>query len=500
MNIIYKISANNLICLFIGGIFILINFIYLIHYPLPWIDEVMFTDTSANWALSGEWTSHAWYAGGNQEPFSTYPPLYQFTMGAWIKIFGFSIEACRSLNLFIALVLSFTISDFLQKQNILQNYYSVILFCLLFWTGNTFSWIYKNGRVDILNALCTIIFFIQAYYYIFKNGKIRNAIITAFFLFLSGIQGCVFIIATIIYSWLFLKQYRKRILYLFYWFIIGTFTGLILLSIFMYLHHHLFAFFVSLVSYSATLKSVAGRLLPVFGEQFGLDVNTWLAKLNDNTSVSFLTRLIESISYSYEYIFITLLNIILAIVAQVKKTELRKVGLFILGLSIFIPLFLNIAGRFAEYYSWMCYLPAIATTIIYIDRTKSLIFKGIYLFITIVVMYNGLFRNLIYDNKNKEYANIKSFIQEADFTPKDKIVSTFSCFYEIRKINDNCYFGGIYPSRFMPNSINYIIYAKEDYGSLQISNYIKEKKGKGYKVIKIKEIQEPSLTLYKIDN
>lgn len=71
----------------------------------PWIDEVMFLDTSYNAAVHGVWETTAWYRVAGQHPFSTYPPLYQMLSALWMRLFGCSLVAVRSLNLLLTFVL-----------------------------------------------------------------------------------------------------------------------------------------------------------------------------------------------------------------------------------------------------------------------------------------------------------------------------------------------------------------------------------------------------------
>ena len=47
---------------------------------VPWVDEVMFTDTAMHFMNGKGWTTYAWYSVAKQEPFLLYPPLYSMIM------------------------------------------------------------------------------------------------------------------------------------------------------------------------------------------------------------------------------------------------------------------------------------------------------------------------------------------------------------------------------------------------------------------------------------
>jgi hypothetical protein len=67
-------------------------------FPVPWIDEVMFTDPAASFILQGHWTSAAWYARGDLTFWTGNVPAYSFLQVPWLWLFGVNAPAVRSLN------------------------------------------------------------------------------------------------------------------------------------------------------------------------------------------------------------------------------------------------------------------------------------------------------------------------------------------------------------------------------------------------------------------
>ena len=139
-------------------LFIAVNIFTLGNLP-PWIDEVMMLDTSYNMAVHGSWETTAWYRVVGQYPFSTYPPLYQLLAAAWIRLFGGSLVAVRSLNLLLTFVLGVVCLRLMpwrwetegRGRNV--RAWTTVLFTLLLWGTGEIMWMYRNGRPDMLCAL-----------------------------------------------------------------------------------------------------------------------------------------------------------------------------------------------------------------------------------------------------------------------------------------------------------------------------------------------------------
>lgn len=101
----------------LSSVFITINLITLCNLT-PWIDEVMFIDTSYNMAVHGSWQTTAWYRVTGQHPFSTYPPLYQISVTIWIWLFGSDIVTVRSMNLLITLILGVIYMQLMKRRGL----------------------------------------------------------------------------------------------------------------------------------------------------------------------------------------------------------------------------------------------------------------------------------------------------------------------------------------------------------------------------------------------
>lgn len=103
--------------LFLSLVFTVIN-LFTLKNVMPWIDDVMFLDTSYNAVYHDSWSTTAWYRVAGEYPFSTYPPLYQFLVSMWMWLFGADLLVVRSLNLFIVFLLGALCLRMLKKRGV----------------------------------------------------------------------------------------------------------------------------------------------------------------------------------------------------------------------------------------------------------------------------------------------------------------------------------------------------------------------------------------------
>src|SRR5688572_1207108 len=80
------------------GVYALLSFLSLGWYPV-FIDEPGYSDPSASLLLGQGFTSGAWYAQGYEGFWAGNVPLHQACLYLWMKVFGFSLVAVRSINI-----------------------------------------------------------------------------------------------------------------------------------------------------------------------------------------------------------------------------------------------------------------------------------------------------------------------------------------------------------------------------------------------------------------
>jgi hypothetical protein len=494
-----SIRTNNRIIFYLGCIcFIILNLITIEWFPLPWVDEVSLHDNSVNFVLNGEWRTTACYGDKNDNVYSFYPPLYQFILIPWIWLFGVLPLACRSLNLVLVFFICLIVYRFLRKTNVIKNYYSIILFLLLFWCAGIFSWIYRNGRPDILNMLCTVCFLVSYYE---KRNKWLLALFS-FLIIISGIQSCPYLLCILICLYFFQSD-KKRIKTAIYMFFAGVLGGMVFFNVYFYLQGHLLGFYYrSFILCSSTMQNISLFLLPYIEKvlPIGAEIKEALLKTDNSVSVSFFERMMNAYSVNKEYLLLCLSNgVIYAWLLIKRQITYKSVESKFLLITLLVPLFMALAGRFAVYYSWMCYIPSVICLIYMLGKHGKRIFVPVICGLaTLTVVLFGLPKTLVTVDK-KAYKNVESFILKQNFSDKDKIISPFTSYYAVRNITKTCYFTGVYPLTLVPEDTKYILTAKDDYGSENMDIYIKQCEAAGKKVSVIDSLASPQMKLYIVE-
>lgn len=478
--------------------FIIVNLVTLSNLS-PWIDEVMMLDTSYNMAIHGSWETTAWYRVAGQYPFSTYPPLYQMVATVWIWLFGSSLVAVRSMNLFFTLILGGVCLRLMIRRGLKLTTWAVVLFTALLWGTEEMAWMYRNGRPDILCALVFVITVLAIDTHLSaKSLATRFAVIISSALLLcSGIQAAVCLLAVWMFFFIVSKGRRKDCLHLLVTILTGILLGLLLVTLFMIVHGRLTAFASSIIQYSATLSGIALAVLPWAGEMFGFNPEPYTQKLLElSTDSDFFERLCSITEFRS---FMILSVVALAAYACVFRKNLRNLmcnkGFIILVCALYVPLFMTIAGRFPAYYRWMAFLPLLVSITSIAARYR--LWCGVLGVTTAMLTFSGI-RSMQPDNQ-WDYNNIRSFVQRQHFKPSDNVVCPFSTFYEIKPVCDTCYFVGIFPTEFIGH-VDYIIDAPNggEYDR-RITSYVNKLKIDTTVVLTpIDHCEHPSLTLYKV--
>jgi 4-amino-4-deoxy-L-arabinose transferase-like glycosyltransferase len=481
-----------MICLFA----IVLNIYTLEWYPLPWVDDISLVDSPVNFVLDGEWRTTAVFGDKDGDVYSLYPPLYQFILIPFIWLFGASPISCKSLNVLLVFGFCLIAYRLFRKTQVIKNYYPVIFFLLLVWCADTFSWIYRNGRPDILNMACVAGFLIS--YYKGKNNW--RLILFSFLIITSGIQACPYILGILICIY-FLHSDKRKAKKGIYLFIIGSLSGLLFISIYFYLQGHLLSFYYRTFFSSSSAKSLVSLLLPYIEIILPMDMSIKEALSKQTAeSTSFFKNLIEAYTINKEYIVLCVVNGLMCLGLTIKKKIIFKsTEAKLLLVSIAIPAMMSIAGRFAIYYTWMCYLPAVLCSAYIVGKhSKSIDIPIVYGFATLFIVSFGLPNTLITSDRNV-YHRIETFVQKQNFSDKDKIISPFMSYYAIRNITKTCYFTGTYPLSLVPEDTKYILTAKDDYGNENMDIYLKYCKSVGKKISAIDSLNFPQMMLYIVE-
>ena len=436
----------------------------------PWIDEVMFIDTPMRYVRGAGWTTHSWYSIANQEPFMLYPPLYSIILVPWMKVFGTSIFACRSLNVAITLFIGWGVIRILQQLNLKISIIQILLLIILLWCTNDMVFMYSNGRPDLMGALLLVLIANEMIRTI-KSGKRKwGVLVLSAFLMTTAIQAAVCLVLLLLLSFLVLDSYRKEIKYLTLLSVSGIFLGFVVNCAFMAYHGHLKSFVVNIFSYSGSAKAIANFILPMMGDCLGIDTTFFMGKLSKMGVESPLYMRLMSAFTRPDYLALLIADIIflLLYLKSIKRDPYYRIIRFLFIMTTIIPLLMVLAGRYESYYYWMAYLPLFMLTV-YLFKLPN--YRWGCFIISFSVLFLLTHNRMQKDNNN--YHELESFISHCTMLKDKRIIAPFSVFYEISKISNNTYYLGIFPPHDLPQRMDYIILPgrSADYGNDRLYDY-----------------------------
>lgn len=464
-------------------------------YLMPWVDEVMFMDTPMHYVKGMGWTTFAWYSVAKQDPFLLYPPLYSMVMALWMNIFGTTLIACRSLNIIITMSIGWGLLRICRHLGLKMSLMQVGLLVMLLWCTDDMIYMYSNGRPDLLGA-AILVFTISE----MINQKNKWSIIFLSVLLLaSGIQAVVCLMILQVLAYFSFRDYREMIKKIAVLSVLGTLLGFLLVCAFMACHSHLTAFVVNASSYSDTLMKLAMISLPVAGDYLGIETALYLEKIaNNTTDVPLYCRIFTIYTHpAYVSLLVVALFVFLSERTNLKGTSLYVMMKFLFVCVVSIPLLMNIVGRFPPYYYWMVYLTVFLLVVILAGFTKSRRNHFIIGLASLLLVIRGL----ICSTQHQDYLATETFMAQCTMLRDRNVVAPFSVFYEMEKLSSNTYYLGVYPPRYLPKDIDYVILPPKgsEYGTNQLYDFYENvNKSDSLQTVVIAESKTAGLKVYKV--
>lgn len=464
-------------------------------YLIPWVDEVMFLDTPMHYVKGMGWTTYAWYSVARQDPFLLYPPLYSMVMALWMNIFGTTLIACRSLNLIITMSIGWGLLRICRHLGLRISLVQVGLLVMLLWCTDDMIYMYSNGRPDLMGA-AILVFAISEM--ISQRNK-WPIIFLSVLLLASGIQAVVCLVILLLLAYFSSRDYRERIKKIAVLTALGILLGFLLVCAFMACHSHLTAFVVNALSYSDTLMKLAMISLPVVGDYLGIDTALYLEKIaNNTTEVPLYCRIFTIYTHpAYVSLLVVALFVFLSERTNLKGTSLYVMMKFLFVCVVSIPLLMNIVGRFPPYYYWMVYLPVFLLVVILAGFTKSRRNHFIIGLASLLLVIRGL----ICSTQHQDYSATETFMAQCTMLRDRNVVAPFSVFYEMEKLSSNTYYLGVYPPRYLPKDIDYVILSPKgsEYGTNQLYDFYESiNESDSLQIVMVAESKTAGLKVYKV--
>ena len=167
---------------------------------------------------------------------------------------------------------------------------------------------------------------------------------------------------------------------------------------------------------------------------------------------------------------------------------------FLFVIALLIPLLMNITGRFPDYYYWMVYFPIFILVLLLTELRKNHLIIG---FVMLFLIIRGF--NFFYQHNN--YSDIEIFMKKCTILNNKSVFAPFSVFYEIEKMSSHTYYLGVYPLRYLPNDIDYLILPPKEsgYGVNQLYDYYDSiNKSDSLQAIMVAESKTAGLKVFKI--
>ena len=134
---------------------LLANLLTASRSPTVWMDEVMFSDPAVSYHLGQGFTSTAWYGQTRSELFAGCPILHQLMLAGWLKLFGLSITAVRSLGYVFVLLGAWFMWHAVRRAGWISRPWLRLLLFVMLLTGYGMTFVYRCGRVDALLIMLT---------------------------------------------------------------------------------------------------------------------------------------------------------------------------------------------------------------------------------------------------------------------------------------------------------------------------------------------------------
>jgi hypothetical protein len=337
----FSLSAEFLLVLGLVAVLFAVNLATAEIYPMAWFDEAGYADPAINLALGNGFTSSTWYNAYWGKFWSSNPPLYPLLLTPWIMWFGVNFGSIRSLNIVLISGTALALWHYTVRSGLFPSLLGRIMVVLLPLLGYGVSFTYRSARPD---AVCILLAVLALNASLLPNPRWRAAALVAVGSLVpwTGLQLAAFavVLALLIGVW-----WPRPALRIFLPLGIGMALGLIALLGFYAANNSLYDFIAATF---ASLHTIVGEIahLVLLDDARGLD-HVW----------HYPVLLPAVVFQERSSVFLVTAAILLLIsLRHATGTAAFKTSALAVTAAFVIPMFMELAGRYPLYYTWMGFL------------------------------------------------------------------------------------------------------------------------------------------------
>ena len=361
------------------------------------MDEVQFSDPAVRLAGGEGFTSTAWFAQQSHDFFAGNVPLYSLLLFGWVKVFGVSALAVRSLNYFLAALLCLLLCGFAVSRGWIGKGRATLLGALLL-AGHSVMFSFRMGRYDVL-AMC--LFALAAWAWAQPNRTRSMAALVAIGALLP---------------WAGLQTLPAAVVY----------CGLLCL----------------ILGREALLRSIAvGAGIALGGAAlFGLysSHGVWNAFRASTSGIGLIGQSVfQKLAHlPAAYFGDKSALCLLAAACLLLWLQRSKLMTFALACAVLLPAALHLAGKFPVYYGWMTYLPlavAVASHLQSAPRGKVRSAAMALAMLAILVGLPGRMAAVAVQWQGRDPRAMEQWVASAGLGSGESVVADFKTYYALRR-------------------------------------------------------------------
>ncbi|MFL5331161.1 MAG: hypothetical protein ACJ8C4_19895 [Gemmataceae bacterium] len=384
--------------------FLVINVFTATLSPTVWRDEVLYTDPAYRLAFTGEFTSAAWPNQPKDHFFAGDVPLHPVMLAGWIKLFGFSVTAVRSLDYLLVALAAWLAYRAVTRAGLLQTTTMRLLFVMLLLFGYGMGFGYREGRPDAL-----AMFIAAAGAFALTLQPVTRAITLFLIAAIGPWAGLQLVPVTALALLAVLFSQRRTALGTIASVVLGMASGVAGLY-FLYSSHGVWNEFLS-------------NVLPHIG----------LGDPSEKHIVSFLSLYLHDLS---------LLPVLLVALGGIVFRDRMRATVSI-ALTIFalvIPVVVQIAGGYPVFYSWMAFAPAALAACMAADQLSkpAQLLPGLCFLAAGAVGLPARVALIGFQIEARDYRPIDQFVRDRTRT-FDIVFCDFAAYYPARRLAREVY-------------------------------------------------------------